>query len=125
MSESELNKDFFAPYEPAEISTLKSMASRMMAYGLSPEDVFAMAEEAFEALKPKEEPKGQYPFPIGPSQPGRKSKLCPECGAELLITPVNVSKCTNIGGSWNSSMLCKNVDCRYTELSEKTTKELR
>jgi len=52
-------------------------------------------------------------------------KTCPECGRTVKVSPVNISRCTNIGGPWKSSIECTNKACRYTELSIKTMHDWR
>lgn len=50
---------------------------------------------------------------------------CSICGQEMDISPVNVSRCTNVGGNWLSIQVCRNKTCRHTELSEKSIREWR
>ncbi len=50
---------------------------------------------------------------------------CPDCGAPVRILPVNVSKCTNIGGEFQTSVHCLQAGCHYSIVSKKTAKELR
>lgn len=49
--------------------------------------------------------------------------LCPLCGRPVTISAVNVSRCTNVGGAWRTSLVCSNVACRFADLSEKSLDE--
>lgn len=51
--------------------------------------------------------------------------VCPLCNQQLRITPVNVSRCTAVGGEWKTSAMCLNANCRYSTLSEKSMQEWR
>ena len=55
----------------------------------------------------------------------KRMPCCPACQGPVKITPVNVSRCTNIGGPWKSSIECLNKTCRYTELSIKPMNDWR
>ena len=47
---------------------------------------------------------------------------CPQCGYILRISPVNVSRCTRVGGQWKSIIQCD--ACGYDQLSNKTPAEV-
>jgi len=58
-------------------------------------------------------------------RPVRRLIGCPDCAGTLVLTPVNISRCTNIGGPWQTSMVCNNSDCRYTDLSVRSIREIQ
>ena len=55
----------------------------------------------------------------------KNADRCPVCRWPVKISPVNISRCTNIGGPWKTSLECLNKTCRYTELSIKTMHDWR
>jgi hypothetical protein len=77
----------------------------------------------------------QAAIAAGPTKPGPvrpavaaaapPGNLCPLCRGRLKIAAVNISRCTNIGGPWNTSLECSNPACRFAELSIKTLNEWR
>lgn len=112
--------DFLAPWSLPQIAQLHTLAMEMASWGLSAEEVMEICQTRLEAERSETVP--------SPSQPLRHKPpvhRCPECGARLAISAVNVSRCTNIGGPWKSSLFCNNRDCRYTSLSEKSIQEWR
>jgi len=113
-----LTIDFLRPFTPAQVSNMMALAMEMETYGVTPHDVVAICQEYMDDLVKTGVAEKTPPFrstvPLPP---------CPECGGALVVSPVNVSKCTNIGGLWNTSVMCENPDCRYTELSVKKLAE--
>lgn len=51
-------------------------------------------------------------------------KDCPECSKQMMLRPVNVSRCTKIGGGYNSMWLCKNEECMNTIYNKETIQEI-
>ena len=62
---------------------------------------------------------------VSPSCPATSVDTCPHCGCQLSISPVNISRCTNIGGPWKSVSECVNRRCHYSELSIHTPEQRR
>lgn len=119
---SKIMEDFFSPYSIFKIMTLHSFLLEMARYGLTAEDVLAgctaRIQEHISATTPPADreaaPEASIP-----------TAACPDCGALVRVSRVNVSRCTNIGGPWKSSIECLNKTCRYTELSIKTMNDWR
>jgi len=122
---SKIADDFLRAYSPGQVSFIQTIASEMEVFGLSSRDLLDICNDYLAALAQKNK-KIPGNSPIGPPVKNVKPasfSACPECGRGLRISPVNVSKCTNIGGKWKTSLECKNPTCRFTELSEKSTAE--
>lgn len=119
-----LTTDFFRPYSPDQVSALMSLALEMEVYGLTAADVITLAKEYFSELSGRSRSHNAINnhIHVGKSADPR---ICPDCGYPVVIQPVNVSRCTNIGGAWRSSLVCSNATCRFTELSIKTLTEWR
>jgi hypothetical protein len=50
---------------------------------------------------------------------------CSACGSTaVLIAPVNITRCTAIGGRWKSATECQEAACRHVEYSEQTVSEI-
>jgi len=128
MSMTKLTDDFLRTFSMPQVALLHTLALEMETYGLTAADVIDLCVEKLESLrKPKESQKPEA-ITLKPKK-RRKARLsdvrCPECQSFCEITPVNVSKCTRVGGSWKTSLMCSNEHCRFTELSEKTLEEWR
>ena len=108
--------DFLRPYPLRKIMELHSLTLEMVRYGLTAEEVLAACTTRIE------EHLAAAPVST-PAEPPRPATVCPECGAAVRVAPVNVSKCTNVGGSWKTSLECINKNCRFTELSVKSMNE--
>jgi len=55
----------------------------------------------------------------------RASLRCSSCGSgNVLIAPVNVSRCSRVGGSWRAAIECRNEQCRHVEFSTRTVREI-
>jgi len=113
---------FLAPFAGHNIAVVASVARQMLRLGIGPEEALERCAGHLERLK----------VSVGAAQPPSLPELaapsgisCPECGLPVQITPVNISKCTNVGGGWKTSVICSNPRCRYTELSTKTVSEWR
>lgn len=125
-------EDFFRPFKPAQVTEILTLARLMERFSVTPEEVLEMGNQYF--LKLKEDMEKNNPLPIDPV-PQKQKKIrgksnrpfttCPVCGNKVIIELVNVSKCTNVGGDWHTSLICTNTDCRFTELSTKTMEEWR
>lgn len=114
--------DALYPFSLAEKQLLLTIRDRAAEYGAALDDIAAAIEIEIEELKAAVVPAEKRPKkPTAP--PARPETQCPLCGSTVAISPVNVSKCTRVGGSWKTSLMCKNKDCRFTELSEKSLKE--
>jgi hypothetical protein len=95
-----------------------TLATEMETYGLTAEDVIDICQEYLKEFIAASDPKSDKLYrPIVVPCP------TPGCGHPLEISPVNVSRCTNVGGEWKTSLVCSNPDCRFTELSKKTLEE--
>lgn len=42
---------------------------------------------------------------------------CRKCGQPAEVSAVNISRCTWVGGPWQSVEECQNPDCRHTEFT--------
>lgn len=114
-----LTTDFLRPFNSDQVAMLGVLAAEMEAYGLSAGDVAAMCREYNADLRARM-------LANPPPKPTNKlGQVCPECGAPVQISPVNVSRCTNVGGNWRTSLMCSKSACRYTELSVKTINDWR
>lgn len=119
---NKLTIDFLAPYTSSMIGTLQMLAMEMQTFGLDATDVIALTKEYFNEIA-EQVATDKPSLPHGKPNKLRPVVLCPVCRSMVSITPVNVSKCTNVGGPWKTSLMCSNADCRFTELSEKTLAE--
>lgn len=122
---NKLTIDFFRPFEGVEkVTELQTLAMEMQAYGLTATEVVDMCAEYLGNIRAEMAANAnvvsRYQPKILQSQP---RYACPLCQDALQVSAVNVSKCTNIGGPWNTSLMCSSTECRYTELSEKTLTE--
>lgn len=120
---SKLADDFLRSFSLPQVALLHTLAMEMETYGLTASEVIDLCVIRLEAGRVEK----THDVPTTPSRKKRRQHLssvrCPECGERVKIIPVNVSKCTNIGGPWKSSLMCGNDKCRWTELSEKSAKE--
>jgi len=121
---SKLTEDFLRPFSLPQVALLHTLALEMETYGLTSADVIDICTEKFEAIKATSNAKKSK----APQQK-RRTRLsnfrCHECNTFCEIAPVNISKCTAIGGSWKSSIVCSNPACRFTELSEKSPADIK
>lgn len=129
---SKLFDDFLRPFSPAQIASMLTMAMEMETYGLTAADVAQACREYMTNLQ--KEMEARQPLPdIQRSMTTKKLTKrqhepllrcpIPGCGSPVDISPVNVSKCTQVGGEWHSSLMCRNPRCRFTELSTKTIEQ--
>ena len=51
--------------------------------------------------------------------------LCQSCGRPAIVTEVNVSRCTMVGGGYHSAIECRNAACLNIELSVLSLTELQ
>lgn len=56
-------------------------------------------------------------------KPGPQIK-CPECGAPMMVLPVNDKPSTKTGDNSRSVLICNNKGCMHTVYSEKTAKDM-
>lgn len=121
--------NFFNPFTAIEVSFLNTIAIRMIEYGMTPEDMQPRSVlKMRELTADKDKLKTKVPVSVTKPKYGpwpKQGPLCPECESEIRIQRVNVSKCTNVGGDWKTSIMCKNPNCRFTELSKKTIEEIK
>ncbi|MFA6135479.1 MAG: hypothetical protein WC869_15815 [Phycisphaerae bacterium] len=126
---NKLTTDFLRPFSPAQVMALHTQALHMRQFGMTADDAIAACEEYIENMIANAPPP-----PVNARAPGGGEAIppppsrlpeCPECNSFMTISPVNVSRCTNIGGDWKSSLQCRNPDCRFSELSTKTLNEWR
>lgn len=121
-------KDFFNPFSESQAFFAATIATRMNEFGITADDVIDMIH----ILVSQRKQAYDEVMKISEKEIKERNKKevvnhklrCPECDSRLRLTPVNVSKCTNIGGAWKTSIMCQNAACKYTELSTKTIKEL-
>jgi len=118
-----LTEDFLRPFDVNQVLQLHSFVLRVKQFGLTFDDVESICDvfvaETVEAAK-KQQP--VLPTPVTTNQ---QMTRCPKCGSFCRISQVNVSKCTNVGGDWKTSIMCANHDCRFTELSTRTINDWR
>lgn len=123
---TKLTEDFLRSFSLPQVALLHTLAMEMETYGLTASEVIDICVERLEAERSANPPESHNPQ-NNKSRKKRRPRLssvpCPQCGEMLEITPVNVSRCTNIGGPWKSSLLCSSPQCRFTELSVKTVTE--
>lgn len=109
-----LIEDFLRPFSLEQVSQMHSLAMHMRKFGVSADEVVEMC-----ALRVR-----QSVAPVhaggGRRQPARIS--CPECGASLVVSRVNVSRCTAVGGEWKASVVCGG--CHFSALSKRTVSEV-
>jgi len=121
---TKLTDDFLRSFSLPQVALLHTLALEMETYGLAASEVIDLCVERLELGRvEKEAPRPASSPQRRKRRPRLSSVPCPECGEYVEITPVNVSKCTAIGGPWKSSLICGNSKCRWTQLSEKSTKE--
>jgi uncharacterized protein (DUF983 family) len=53
-----------------------------------------------------------------------KTKDCPDCNGSMIVVPVNISKCTQVDGDYNSAWMCKNEKCMNTIYNKETMQEI-
>lgn len=53
-----------------------------------------------------------------------KIKKCPTCNEQMVVVPVNISRCTKVDDKYNSAWMCKNKDCMDTIYNEETIQEI-
>jgi len=115
-----LTEDFLRPYSGAQVSQLMTLALEMETFGLTAADVIVICGGYFAALSAAQDVSqiavSRAMVPQRPAGPPA-AVPCPVCGRPLKISPVNVSKCTNVGGAWRTSLMCSGDTCRFTELS--------
>lgn len=123
-------QDFLRPFPAAKIMDIHGLMIHMRACGLDAAEVESACQEFIKKLVSDLPPDATNTRPapgetkvILASSPG--VSFCPECKSFVIIKPVNVSRCTNIGGPWKTSLECTNDRCRFTELSIKTLNEWR
>jgi len=56
-------------------------------------------------------------------KPGPQIK-CPECGAPMMVLPVNDKPSTQTRDNSRSVLICRNKECMHTVYSEKTAKDM-
>lgn len=117
---------FIAPFFGQHLPLVAAVAKQMIAYGIGPEEALIRYQACMDAMQALSVAP-RVSVAAGKDQPALSisAPICPECGAAVRISPVNVSKCTNVGGEWRSSISCLNQTCRFTELSTKTMDEWR
>jgi len=116
--------DALYPFSMIEKQLLLTIRDRATEYGATLDDIVTAIEIEIELLKAAVTP-ASPPRDIKATVKKQKHKtLCPLCGSVVDISRVNISKCTHVGGSWKSSLMCRNKNCRFTELSEKSLHEL-
>lgn len=124
---SKLIADFFRPFSEEQAFFAATIAKRMDEFGLDPVDVVAMID-ALAAQRRDDQDNARTQIKILRADADKKAinshLKCPKCGDAIKLFPVNVSKCTAIGGPWQTSIMCRNEGCMFNELSEKTVKEL-
>jgi len=121
---NKVTEDFLRPFGVNQVMQLHSLVLRVKQFGLTLDDVESICDGFI--AETIEKVKNQQPtLPISPAHgtANQKTTRCPKCGSFCRITQVNVSKCTNIGGDWKTSIGCVNSDCRFTELSTKNLNE--
>jgi hypothetical protein len=58
-----------------------------------------------------------------PPAPAQRSGVsCARCGGRVQLYPVNVSKCTDVGGPWKTQAVCRG--CGRDEFSELSAVEI-
>lgn len=125
MLTEKLIDDFLRPFSPTQVANLMTMALEMETYGLTATEVVAICGEYMELYGRMGVTRETNPVAAQPAIKNLTVPRCPDCGAVVIISPVNVSRCTNVGGDWKTSLQCTNKSCRFTELSIKTITEWR
>ena len=115
--------DALLPFDLNQLQLVRVVMDRGLEYGATAEELYAAIIARLEATVADIQPATPL-LPVRADAP-RPGPLCPECGALLAVSPVNVSKCTNVGGDWRTSLQCSNPACRFTELSAKTLAQWR
>jgi hypothetical protein len=126
---NKLAKVFLDPFSPEQLAIFLTMAMQMDKYGLTAQDVMAVCKDRitqdlsgkeykYSPVVPPDHSKTMLPTPL-------KLINCPICASAVRISRVNISKCTNVGGDWKTSVECTNPDCRFMELSKETINEWR
>lgn len=114
---SKTTEDFLRAWSMPQVAILHTLALEMESYGLTAAEVVKICAKKLETGRTG--PQHRSPARSMPRRP-----RCPECQNDSVeVTPVNVSRCTNIGGNWRTSIVCHNPQCRFTELSKKSMDE--
>lgn len=116
---NKLTTDFLRPFTLSQVTEIHNLALHMQTYGMSAVDVIDVCAEY---INDHISNSPQCQLPAESVEPREQAKIaCPDCGSPLRMSPVNISKCTNIGGKWRTSLECP--ACLFTTLSEKTLTE--
>lgn len=108
-----LRNDFLSPFSIQQRSALLTILLEAETFSLDVADMIEIIRTDFEQRRTNHSG--------GQQQPKAKSyPVCPGCGSKLYIRAVNVSRCTNVGGDWQTSLECSNSKCLYTTLSTRS-----
>lgn len=117
--------DALQPFSSADIQLVITMMDRLEEYGIPADDIADVLRQKVAELRASVEPApGSARKNVKRQLTRNKIRLkCPDCGAPVNVAPVNVSKCTNVGGGYHSVLMCSSSDCRFTEMSINTMAE--
>jgi len=114
-----LAADFLRPFSEQQKVMLLTLAIEADTFGLNMNDIVVILQKDFESRAHLTE------TALPPRKKAPPVLTCHECGSLLILRPVNISRCTNIGGNWKTSLECGNRACMYTSLSIKSVTELQ
>ena len=97
---------FFAPFAGNSASLVVAAARRMLAQGLTPEDVLDRYSALMRAAR------AQMTRPARPADPARTARLarCPQCGGRLHGMMINHTRCTRVDGGYTRLHWCDHCD---------------
>lgn len=122
---NKLEEDFLRPFNPQHILTMHSFMLHIKEFGLDVNDVVEICDNYIEGLVKDLPPEAKKKAVHKKSKAPQTSATCPDCGSGIEVTVVNISRCTNVGGDWKTSIACLNTKCLFTELSLKSVQEWR
>jgi len=123
---NKLTEDFLRPFGVNQVMQLHSLILRVRQFGLTLDDIENICDVFIaETIEKAKNQQPTLPTPPVHGTTNQKTTRCPKCGSFCRISQVNVSKCTNVGGDWKTSIGCVNPDCRFTELSTRTINDWR
>ena len=119
MISKKLSADFFRPFSDiGKVSLIMTIAKRMQDFGVTADDVVAMAEQEINqrAALLRGNQVGHDVRRAAVKNVPTPAGVCPQCGSGLLLFRVNQTKCTKVGGDYTHMKSCSNRGCNYSEL---------
>lgn len=97
---------FFAPFAGNAAVLVVAAARRMLAQGLTPEDVLDRYSALMRAAR------ADMTRPTRPTTPTRTARLhrCPQCGGRLHGMMVNRTRCARVDGGYTRLHWCDHCD---------------